>query len=320
MQKYFDYDDINLVPKFGILNSRSESDTTIKLGKHKFKIPVVPANMTSVINAKIAEDLVVNGYFYIMHRFLSFDTITHFIKTFNENNLISSISVGVTEEWYDFIKNIKKHNIIPDYITIDIAHGHSQLMIDMIKFIKNELPDTFLIAGNISTIEGANALSFAGADAVKVGIAPGSVCTTYHNTGFGSRHIQASVVQEISKNVSIPVIADGNIKYPGDVNKALVMGATMVMVGGMFSNLLDSPNSTNIVEIDNIKYVEYFGSASANMGKTNRIEGTRKLNKLIDRTYLEQMIYIQDGIESGISYGGGKDLSIFNTTEYIIKK
>jgi len=172
--KYFDYNDMNLIPKKGILNSRSDADTTVKFGKHTFNLPVVPANMTSVINQELAIELATNNYFYIMHRF-NIDTI-EFVKYMHSNDLISSISVGVTDEWFGIITKLKELNLEPDYITIDIAHGHSDLMKNMLKHIKKELPNTFVIAGNISTIKGANFLKRYGADAVKVGIGPGDVC------------------------------------------------------------------------------------------------------------------------------------------------
>lgn len=316
--KYFDYDDMNLIPDLGILDSRSEADTKTQLGKHTFNIPVVPANMSSVINEKIAIELASRYHFYIMHRF-NIDTVS-FVQKMKDMKLISSISIGVTKEWYSIVKELSDQFLYPDYITIDIAHGHSNLMKEMLLFVKKMLPNTFIIAGNISTVPGANFLQRYGADAVKVGIGPGEACITYHNTGFGSRNMQAYIVKEIAENTTLPIIADGNIKYPGDINKAIILGATMCMAGGLFSNLLDSPNSKNIIEKDNKKYIEYWGSASEFEGnKTNRIEGTKLIKELIDRTHLEQMYYIKDGIQSGISYAGGKDLSIFNETKYYIR-
>lgn len=318
----FDYDDINLVPKKGILNSRSETDTKVKFGPMTFELPVVPANMSSVINEKIAIELAENKYFYIMHRF-NIDTIK-FVQKFQEMKLFTSISVGVTKYWYDIITELKNKELSPDYITIDIAHGHSVIMVEMIKHIKKELPNSFVIAGNVATKEGAYFLKMNGADAVKIGVAPGSVCETAMNTGFGSRGMQASVIKRICSDdvhfskINIPMIADGNIKYPGDINKSLVLGATMCMAGSMFSNLLDSPNTNNIIEKDDKYYVEYWGSASVKENKTDRIEGKVILKEIINRTYMEQMRFIKDGIESGISYAGGKDLNSFKKVKFEI--
>jgi GMP reductase len=175
----------------------------------------------------------------------------------------------------------------------------------MIKYIRGTLPDTFIIAGNVSTPEGAAELESWGADAIKVGIGPGSACTTYTATGFGSRGIQASVVNECYLAVkNAKIIADGGIKDPGDIAKALVLGADMVMIGGMFSALTDSPGST-IRGTDGQLYKEFWGSASAfQSGKMNRIEGTKKLLPLKGRSILEEMIYLKECLQSAISYGG----------------
>ena len=145
----FDYKDINLIPRKCIVDSRSECDTSVQFGIKTFKMPVVPANMESIIDINLAIKLAQNGYFYIMHRF-NID-IFSFVQKMNEENLYSSISVGVNEDTYELIQKFHNERLYPDYITIDIAHGHSIKMKKMIRFIKELLPDTFLIAGNVST-------------------------------------------------------------------------------------------------------------------------------------------------------------------------
>ncbi|MFA5586329.1 MAG: IMP dehydrogenase [Saccharofermentanales bacterium] len=168
----FDFDDINLVPRYSIVDSRSECDTSIKFGKYTFKNPVMPANMESVINEELAIKLSQEGYFYVMHRF-NFDSKS-FIKKMKELNLVSSISIGVNEDSYNLLTELKNENIIPDYVTIDIAHGHSKKMKRMIKFIKENFgDDIFIIAGNVSSIEATVDLDKWGADAIKVGVGPG---------------------------------------------------------------------------------------------------------------------------------------------------
>jgi len=135
-----------------------------------------------------------------------------------------------------------------------------------------------------------------------------SACTTYPTTGFGSRNTQASVVHECSMVTKKFVIADGGIKFPADITKSIVLGASMVMVGGMLSSFLDSPG--RIVEIDGTKYKEFYGSASARQGKkTSRIEGTVKLNKLKNVNAVEYLDYLTECLQSSISYGGGNKLS-----------
>ncbi|MDR1568098.1 MAG: IMP dehydrogenase, partial [Streptococcaceae bacterium] len=165
----FDYEDIQLIPNKCMLNSRSEADTSVQFGGHTFKIPIVPANMQTIIDEKIAETLAREGYFYIMHRFDE-EKRPAFIQKMKAHGLIASISVGVKEYEYHFIDDLSAKNLIPDYITIDIAHGHSESVIRMIKYIKEKLPLTFVIAGNVGTPEAVRELENAGADATKVGI------------------------------------------------------------------------------------------------------------------------------------------------------
>jgi IMP dehydrogenase/GMP reductase len=172
----FDYDDINLVPRYSTVDSRSQCDTSIKFGNHTFKNCVIPANMESVINEELAIKLSENGYFYVMHRF-GVDNI-EFTKMMKSKGLIASISIGVNQDSYDYVdevlnNSIADKDIIPDYITIDIAHGHCRKMKKMIKHLKDNLPDVFLIAGNVSTIDATRDLDNWGADAIKVGIGPG---------------------------------------------------------------------------------------------------------------------------------------------------
>ncbi|MFZ2556594.1 MAG: IMP dehydrogenase, partial [Lactococcus raffinolactis] len=148
----FDYEDIQLVPNKCIINSRSEADTSVKLGEHTFKIPVVPANMQTIIDEDVAEYLAKNGYFYVMHRFDEAARIP-FVKKMQAQSLIASISVGVKDYEYAFIDALKTENAVPEFITIDIAHGHSDSVIRMIRYIKEVIPETFVIAGNVGTPE-----------------------------------------------------------------------------------------------------------------------------------------------------------------------
>lgn len=166
----FDYEDIQLVPNKCIIKSRSEADTSVTLGNYRFKMPVVPANMQTIIDEAIAENLAKEGYFYIMHRFDE-EARKPFIKRMHDKGLIASISVGVKNYEYDFVSSLKDD--VPEFITIDIAHGHADSVIEMIKHIKKELPETFVIAGNVGTPQAVRDLENAGADATKLGIGPG---------------------------------------------------------------------------------------------------------------------------------------------------
>jgi hypothetical protein len=147
-------------------------------------------------------------------------------------------------------------------------------------------------------------------------------CTTYHTTGFGSRGCQLWMVGSLSEaktKSETLIIADGGIREPGDIAKCMALGADLVMVGGMMSGLKDSPGT--IVNLDGKDYKEYWGSASAfQSGKNNRIEGVKKLLPLKDKTMLEQMKYVEECLQSAISYGGGNKLEDLKSVDYIIKR
>jgi GMP reductase len=329
MTEYFDYKDINLIPKKCIVSSRSECRTGITFGHDIFKLPVVPANMECVINEKLAEELAENGYFYIMHRFNV--NIMTFIKNMKDKNLITSISIGVNGDSYELLENIVLSNLIPDYITIDIAHGHSIQMEQMIKYLRSNdnLKSIFIIAGNVSTAEATHDLIEWGANAVKVGIGPGYACTTYPCTGFGSRGIQASIVEECANYIKDNklnnyIIADGGITEICDIAKSIVLGASMVMIGGMLTGFNESPGKV-IVGTDGKLYQQYYGSASEfSIGtdgkpKNKNIEGTSKLIPYKNQSIFDYLQYIRQCLQSAISYGGGSDLDSLTQVKYIKK-
>lgn len=309
----FDFNEVNLIPNKCIVNSRSECITNIILGKYNFKMPIVPANMECVINENIAIKLAKSGYFYIMHRF-DIDPII-FTENMKRLNLISSISLGVNSDSYQYIDTFEKNNLFPDFITIDIAHGHSIKMEKMLKYIKEKLPETFVIAGNVSTPQAIIDLEEWGADACKVGIGPGSSCTTWPSTGFGSRNCQAHTIYNCSKYSTKPIIADGGIKVPGDISKSLALGASMVMIGGMLSGFNDSPG--DLISTNEGFFKEFWGSASAfQSGKKNRIEGRKNLIPFKDKSLFDELKYIEECLQSSISYAGGSDLSAFKKVKW----
>jgi len=316
----FDFQHINLVPKLCVVESRNECSTKIKIGNNIFNLPVVPANMECIINEDIAVLLAQDGYFYIHHRF-NVDTVKFALRMRNLG-LPVSISIGVNEDAYQIINDLEQNGVYPEYVTVDIAHGHSIKMKKILEFLTNLKQKPFIIAGNVSTQEAVRDLEMWGANAIKIGIGPGAACTTYVATGFGSRGIQASTIQLCSKakkNPNTLIVADGGIREPGDIAKSLALGADLVMVGGMFSGLKDSPGNT-ISGTDNRLYKEFWGSASAfQSGKTNRIEGTKKLVLMKQTGFLEELNYIKECLQSAISYGGGKTLESLKTLEIIVK-
>ncbi|MFS0785779.1 GMP reductase [Shouchella sp. 1P09AA] len=317
MENVFDYEDIQLIPAKCVVNSRSECDTSVELGGRTFKLPVVPANMQTIIDEKIALYLAENGYFYVMHRFQP-EKRYAFIQDMQAKDLFASISVGVKEEEYRFVEQLAAEGVIPDYITIDIAHGHSNAVIEMIQHIKGKLPTSFVIAGNVGTPEAVRELENAGADATKVGIGPGKVCITKIKTGFGTGGWQLAALRWCAKAASKPIIADGGIRTNGDIAKSVRFGATMVMIGSLFAGHEESPGETT--EKDGKLVKEYFGSASEfQKGEKKNVEGKKMFvehkGSLIDT--LEEM---EQDLQSSISYAGGSKLESIRNVDYVVVK
>lgn len=317
MDTVFDYEDIQLVPAKCIVKSRTECDTTVKLGNHTFKLPVVPANMQTIIDEEVAQKLASEGYFYIMHRFNP-ETRLQFIRDMQAKGYIASISVGVKDEEYTFIEQLKDSQLTPEFITIDIAHGHSNQVIDMIGHIKKHIPNSFVIAGNVGTPEAVRELENAGADATKVGIGPGKVCITKIKTGFGTGGWQLAALRWCAKAASKPIIADGGIRTNGDIAKSVRFGASMVMIGSLFAGHDESPGET--VEVDGKLMKEYFGSASEfQKGERKNVEG-KKMFVSYKGSLMDTLTEMEQDLQSSISYSGGKTLAAIRTVDYVVVK
>jgi GMP reductase len=207
----FDYENVLLLPRRCVVQSRTECDPSVEFGPHRFKIPAVPANMRTVVDEGTCEYLARNGYFYIQHRF-DIDNVA-FARSMREKGLFVSISLGVKEADFRIVDELKNQKIGADYITIDIAHGHSDSVKNIIRYIKDHLPDTFVIGGNVGTPEGVMDLERWGADATKVGIGPGKVCITRMKTGFGTGGWQLSALKwcaRVATKPSSPTVAFEN--------------------------------------------------------------------------------------------------------------
>ena len=310
----FDYDNILLLPRKCRVQSRSECDTSVTLGQHSFRLPVVPANMKTVVNESICEWLANNGYFYVMHRF-DLDNV-QFVKDCKAKNMFASISLGVKQADYDTVAQLLAVGLVPDFITIDIAHGHSDNVHRMIANLKEKMPSAFVIAGNVGTPEAIIDLENWGADATKVGIGPGKVCITKLKTGFGTGGWQLSALKWCARVATKPIIADGGIREHGDIAKSIRFGASMVMIGSMLAGHEESPGQT--VEVDGKLYKEYYGSASDfNKGEYKHVEGKRILEPIKGQLQ-DTMREMQEDLQSSISYAGGTKLLDIRKVNYVI--
>lgn len=310
----FDYDHVLLLPRKCRVESRSECDAGIDFGGRRFKLPVVPANMKTVVDEKLCIWLAEHGYFYVMHRF-DFDNLA-FVRDMKARGLYASISVGIKPADYADIDRLAAEGLTPEYITIDIAHGHSDQVRDMIGHIKTRLPGSFVIAGNVATPEAVIDLENWGADATKVGVGPGKVCITRLKTGFGTGGWQLSAVKWCARVATKPIVADGGIRHHGDIAKSIRFGATMIMIGSLFAGHEESPGRT--VEVDGVQYKEYYGSASDfNKGEYKHVEGKRILEPIKGKL-ADTLIEMEQDVQSSISYAGGRKLMDVRKVNYVI--
>ena len=310
----FDYDHVLLLPRKCRVESRSECDTSVQFGPRSFKLPAVPANMKTVVDEPLCIWLAQNDYFYVMHRF-DLDTVA-FVRRMHELGLYASISLGIKEQDRATVDALAAQGLVPDYITIDIAHGHADSVKHMIWHIKDKLPQSFVIAGNVGTPEAVIDVENWGADATKVGIGPGKVCITKLKTGFGTGGWQLSAVKWCARVATKPLIADGGIRSHGDIAKSIRFGATMVMVGALFAGHEESPGRT--VEVDGELFKEYYGSASDfNKGEYKHVEGKRILEPIKGKL-ADTLVEMEQDVQSSISYSGGKKLMDIRKVNYVI--
>lgn len=217
--------------------------------------------------------------------------------------LLVGAAVGVTKDMMLRVEALINANA--DLITIDSAHGHSKNIIDAVAEIKGAYPEIQLVAGNVATPEAVRALAQAGADAVKVGIGPGSICTTRVVAGIGVPQITAINDCSIeARKLNIPIIADGGIKYSGDIPKAIAAGASSVMIGNLFAGTEESPGESEIYQGRRFKVYRGMGSMAAmNQGSKDRYfqEGTTKL--------------VPEGVEGRVAYKGPLADTVFQLVE-----
>lgn len=317
--KTFDCKDVVLLPKECIVNSRSEVSTARQLDTNRdfFDLPIIPANMSTVIDENLSISLAKKNYFYIMHRF-DVDAV-NFVDRCENENVFSSISLGIKQADYQILENLKNAGKTPDYVTIDVAHGFNFNVVNIAKKVKEFFPTCFVIAGNVADLEGALFLENSGVvDAVKVGIGGGSACLSTPNTGFGSKGWQLSSIEEIAYNVKhVSIIADGGVKEYGDIAKYLAFGADFVMLGGLLAGHDESPGK--LVSNEKGEQVkEFFGSASEfQKGHKKNVEG-KKLYLPPKGSIFNTYEIIKENLQSAVSYAGGKDLNSLQNVEYVV--
>ena len=235
------FDDVLLMPRHSEMSSRRAPNLESQVTKNfTLKTPVISANMDTVTEYQMALKMAELGGLGILHRFMSPEEQVRQVKLLKERKIIVAASIGVKED------GMRRADLLADagvdIFTIDIAHGDSVMMFETLDYVKKKYPKIDVIAGNTAMPEGVRGLIEHGADAVKVGIGPGSMCTTRIITGCGVPQLSAVAMCVLeARKYNVPVIADGGIKTSGDIVKAFAAGAQTVMLGSMLSGCLETP-------------------------------------------------------------------------------
>lgn len=313
MKRAYAFDDVALVPQFNNIPSRTEPSLETWLTKNrKMQMPLLAANMDSVIGDSLADLLIKNGSIPIYHRFTDFDTQVKWVKKYQDKTFIScGILTNKIEETYKLL------DLGAVGVCIDVAHGHSSRMLHLIEDMKKAFPTKEIIAGNVCTPMAYHDLVNAGADAVKVGVGPGAACTTRIVTGFGVP--QFSAVYEcarIAEKLRIPLIADGGIRNSRDVVLALAAGASSVMIGKLFALTEESAAPKRPASNG------YLGTEAKYRGQASEDFQTDFYGALKEKTVAEGIDFwgpingtaqqlidnILGGLRSGMTYGGARNI------------
>ena len=297
------FDDVTLAPNYSEILP-SQTNTSIKLSKYlSLKIPILSSAMDTVTEAKMAIAVGEKGGIGVIHRNLSVKKQIQEIRKTKSKSLLVGAAVGANSDEHKRAEQILKENL--DLIVVDTAHAHSKKVSNIIKkIIKIKPKKTTLCAGNIATKEAAKFLIKLGVDIIKVGIGPGSICTTRLVAGIGVPQLSAILnVRKGLKNSRVSIIADGGIKFSGDIAKALAAGADAVMVGSLFAGTDQAPGK--IIK-KNGKYFKSFrgmGSIGAmNKGSADRYFQNKQKNA---------SKYVPEGVEGFVKYKGKVDKIIY---------
>ena len=251
------FDDVTLAPNYSEILPSEVNTTTFLSKKFKLKIPLISSAMDTVTESKMAIAIAKAGGIGVIHRNLNIKKQILEIKKVKKQNLLVGAAVGTGPLEFERAKAIINEKV--NLIVVDTAHGHTKKVADIIKKIKKiKNKNTLLCAGNIATANAANFLAKLGVDIIKVGIGPGSICTTRLVAGIGVPQLSAILdVKKGLKNKNIKIIADGGIKFSGDIAKALSAGADAVMIGSLFAGTDESPGK--IVKTNGKLFKNFYG-------------------------------------------------------------
>jgi IMP dehydrogenase len=303
----FTFDDVLLTPTYNNYESRRsvEISQTDKTQKLTLQIPLISANMDSITEHKMANFMTSFGAAGALHRFMSIDRNVAEFKLSPTSTFVS-LGVGETE----FRRAEALRDAGANYFIIDVAHAHAGYVGRALKRFREMLPNACLMAGNVATYAGAEFLAACGVDLIKVGIGGGSVCTTRVKTGFGVPTLFS--IQDCVR-IDRSVVADGGLRTPGDIVKALAFGADFVMIGGLLAGTSSTPG--NVVKVGGQKYKQFRGMASREaqidfVGKMQNWKTAEGVSVKV-RYRDDEAEILQDiigGLRSGLTYGGALNI------------
>lgn len=341
----YTFDDLMLIPAYSTVVPANVNLKTKLTDKIKLNVPLLSAAMDTVTEDKMAIALANAGGLGILHKNLSIKIQAIMVDTVKQalildpmqaaldhlGRLLVGAAVGVSSETMERVKALVAAEV--DVIAVDSAHGHSKGVLDTIKKIHNAYPGLTLIGGNIVTGAAALALIEAGASIVKVGVGPGSICTTRVVAGVGVPQITAiNDVYQVTKERNVAIIADGGIKFSGDIVKALAAGADAVMLGGLLAGCEETPGE--VVEVYGKKVKSYVGMGSLSAmqrGSSDRYfqGGQKELNKLVPEGIeatvpykgpIADVLYqMMGGLRSGMGYVGCENIDRLKTEAQFVK-
>jgi guanosine monophosphate reductase len=341
------FDDVLLVPRRSSIRSRQAVDTNTRLSRRiGLALPIIAANMDTVTEAPMAIALARLGGLGVIHRFMSverqaaevarvkqadLDTTSTSPTTDERGRLRVGVAVGVRGS--DLARAEACVAAGADLLVVDIAHGHSDSAIDVIRRLKQAFPAVDVVGGNVATAEGVRDLAEAGADGVKVGVGAGSICITRVVTGFGIPQLSAiAECAEAGQALDVPIIADGGIRNSGDITKALAAGASSVMLGSLLAGTDESPGASVVRKGMRYKIVRGMASLTANIDR-QEVE----LHREVDPEDWERVVpegvealvpargpvrdivfQLVGGLRSGLSYAGAATISeLWASAEFV---
>ena len=296
------FDDVLLLPRYSDILP-SETDISLSLtSKISLKVPFLSSAMDTVTESKMAIAIASSGGIGVIHRNMSVKDQSREIVKVKKKNLMVGAAVGTNKEDLERAKSLINNGC--DLIVIDTAHGHSKKVLNTLSRLKKIIKQIPICVGNIATAEAAKRLYNSGADIIKVGIGPGSICTTRMVAGIGVPQVSAIMeVKESLKKTKIKIISDGGIKFSGDIAKALAAGADAIMMGSIFAGTDESPGKK--FKFKGKIYKKYRGMGSIGAMSSG------SANRYFQKNFKDKSKFVPEGVEGRVEYKGNVSKIIY---------